>query len=162
MTPFAHRPRGAARVPLPFSAEQADRTLPLVRRIVRDLTEHHARWQDAVTGFEYATVASVADAPDADAERYQADAQRLAREIEGFLAELDALGVECRDPARGLVAFPGEREGSPVYFTWEPGAAAVSSPASANGTSNSEPSRPHDVAGNSSLASRSRSDGSRE
>jgi hypothetical protein len=162
VTPFARRHRGTSRVPLPYSAAQADRTLPLVRRIVRDLTEHHARWQDAVSGFEYATVGSLADKPDADAERFQSAAQLLAREIEGFLAELDSLGVECRDPARGIVAFPGERDGCAVYFPWEPGASTVSGPASANGTSISDPSRPHDAAANTSLASRSRSDGSRE
>lgn len=162
MPTFERGRRGTARVPLPYSESQANRTLPLVRRIVGDLVDRHARWQDAVTGFEYATIASLAEWPDADAERFQAVAQQLAREIEGLLGELDELGVECRDPARGIVAFPGERDGRADYFVWAPGDAAVAASASANGTSTSNPSRAQIAAGNSSLASRSRSDGSRE
>lgn len=162
MATFQRGRRGTPRVPLPYSETQANRALPLVRRIVSDLVERHARWQDAVTGFEYATIASVADVPDADAERFQATAQQLAREIEGFFAELDELGVECRDPARGVVAFPGERNGRADYFLWAPGDAVVTGSASANGTSTSIPSRAQVVGENRSLASRSRSDGSRE
>jgi len=162
MATFERGRRGTPRVPLPYSEMQANRALPLVRRIVGDLVERHARWQDAVTGFEYATLASLAERPDADAERLQAVAQQLAREIEGFFAELDELGVECRDPARGVVAFPCAREGRADYFVWAPGDAAVAASASANGTSTSNPSRAQVAGVNTSLASRSRSDGSRE
>lgn len=162
MASFERGHRGTPRVPLPYNEPQANRTLPLVRRIVGDLVDRHARWRHAVTGFEYATIASLAESPDADAERLQAAAQRLAREIEGLFAELDELGVECRDPARGIVAFPCERDGRAGYFVWAPGDAVVAASASANGTSTSNPSRAQVAAENTSLASRSRSDGSRE
>jgi len=162
MSALAHRARTAPRVPLPYDEATANRAVPLLRRIVRDLTTLHQLWQDAVTGFEYATIGSQADAADAEADRLQGEAQRLARDIEACLVELDHLGADCRDPARGTIVLPGMRDGAACYFVWAPGDTAVSVSASANGTSNSAPSRAQDVAGNTSLASRSRSDGSRE
>jgi hypothetical protein len=83
--------------------------------------------------------------------------------------ELDQLGVECRAFDTGLVIFPGERNGARARFVWRRGDAAVSEwsdydagSASEKGTSSSMPSRAQPVAGKTSLASRSRSDGSRE
>ena len=147
--------------PGPWTAEQADRALSLVRRIVGDLVACYAEWQDRVTRFEYATSRSRAEAPDAEADRLQREAQALAEQIEGFVRELDELGVECRALDTGVVDFPGELDGRPVYFSWKLGDAAVST-ASVNGTSISIPSRAQTTLGKTSFASRSRSDGSRE
>lgn len=108
-----------------WTAEQANRALPLVRRIVDDLTTCYAAWQDAVIRFEYATSKARAEAPDPEADALQQDAQKLAVEIEGFVRELDQLGVECRALDKGLLDFPGELDGRPVYFCWQKGEAAV-------------------------------------
>lgn len=108
-----------------WTAEQANRALPLLRRIVDDLTACYARWQEAVIKFEYATSKSRAEAPDAEADTLQEEAQRLAVEIEGFVRELEELGVECRALDTGLVDFPGELEGRAVYFCWQKGERAV-------------------------------------
>jgi hypothetical protein len=111
----------ASRVPLPYTAELANRALPLVRRIVDDVVRRYADWQDAVSRFEYATSRSSAGTPDAEADRLQSEAQALAVEIDGFVRELAQLGVECRDLAHGLVEFPGETG----TFQWRPGDAQV-------------------------------------
>ena len=110
---------------LPWTAERANRALPLVRRIVADMVACHVEWQDAVSAFEYATTRSSAAQPDADAERLQREAQAKAEEIQRFVAELEALGIECRALDTGLVDFPGERDGRPVYFCWQHGEPAV-------------------------------------
>jgi hypothetical protein len=152
-----------------YTEELANRALPLVRRIVDDLVMRYIDWQDAVSRFEYATTKSTATAPDPDAERLQAAAERMAAEIDSCVSELGELGVQVRAFDIGLVIFPGERDGAPARFVWRRGDAAVSEwrdydagSASANGMSSSMPSRAQPVAGKSSLASRSRSDGSRE
>jgi hypothetical protein len=152
-----------------YTEELANSALPLVGRIVDDLVARYAAWQSAVSAFEYATTKSTADVPDPDAERLQREAEQIAEEIEHHVHELDALGVECRAFDTGLVAFPAAGLGRPVWFWWKRGDRAVShSPdgaadsASAKGTSISMPSRAHPVTGNTSFASRSRSDGSRE
>jgi hypothetical protein len=153
----------------PYTEELANRALPLVRRIVDDLVHRYRDWQDAVSRFEYATTRSTAHSPDPEAEGLQAAAARLAEEIDACVGELDELGVECRAFDVGLVLFPGERAGTPVRYAWQRGEPSVcewrdygAGSVSANGTSSSMPSRAQPVAGNSSLASRSRSDGSRE
>lgn len=117
------RPTGAiaSRVPLPYSADQANRALPLVHRIVGDVVRHYADWQDAVSRFEYATSRSSSATPDAEADRLQHSAQLLATAIDGFVRELAQLGVECRDLAEGLVEFPGAEED----FQWRPGEKGV-------------------------------------
>ena len=151
----------------PYTVELANRALPLVRRIVGDLVSSYAKWQEAVSRFEYATTRSTAAAPDPDAERLQALAEEAAEEIEGFVRELDELGVECRAFEAGVVVFPGERGDERVELVWRSGEPSVRGPddydpASAKGISSSRPSRAHPVTGNTSFASRSRSDGSRE
>jgi len=75
-----------------FTVEEANRTLPLVGRIVEDLVRDHARWEDKVREFELATVGASPDHPDAIADLLQIEAQRLARDIEGYIAELNELG----------------------------------------------------------------------
>lgn len=101
-----------------FTIEEANRTLPLVSRIVDDLVRGHHSWEDKVREFELATVGSSPERPDAMAELLQLEAQRLAVEIEGYVAELTALGVVCKSMDTGLVDFPGLRDGRPVYFCW--------------------------------------------
>jgi hypothetical protein len=159
----------SAAPPKLYTEELANRALPLVRRIVEDLVMRFRDWQDAISRFEYATIKSTANAADPEAEAFQAEAARMAEEIEACVRELDELGVECRTFDTGLVIFPGLRDRAAVRFAWRRGDAAVSEwsdydagAASANGTSSSMPSRAQPVAGNTSRASRSRSDGSRE
>ena len=88
-----------------FTVEEANRTLPLVGRIVEDLVRDHARWEDKVREFELATVGASPDHPDAIAELLQIEAQRLARDIEGYIAELNALGVICKGMDTGAGGF---------------------------------------------------------
>jgi hypothetical protein len=153
----------------PYSEELANRSLPLVSRIVDDLVQRYSDWQDAVSKFEYATTKSTANAPDPEAEEFQAEAGRMATEIDAHVGELADLGVDCRAFDIGLVIFPGERNGVPARFVWRRGDALVSEwrdyvagSASEKGTSSSMPSRAQPVAGKTSRASRSRSEGSRE
>jgi hypothetical protein len=104
-----------------FTVEQANRMLPLVRRIAADIVRDYRRWQDAVAAFEVATAASTAEAPDARAAELQRDAQRYAADIDGYVRELAALGIECKSFDLGLVDFPGEVDGVPAYLCWKLG-----------------------------------------
>ncbi len=101
-----------------FTLEEANRTLPLVSKIVDDLVRGHRSWEDKVREFELATVGSSPERPDAMAELLQIEAQRLAVEIEGYIAELAELGVACKSMDTGLVDFPGLRDGKRVYYCW--------------------------------------------
>ena len=108
-----------------FTVEEANRTLPLVSRIVDDLVRDHANWEDKVREFELATVGSRPDHPDAIAELLQIEAQRLARDIEGYIAELKELGVVCKAMDTGLVDFRGQIDGRDVFYCWKLGEPSV-------------------------------------
>jgi hypothetical protein len=108
-----------------FTVEQANRTLPLVSRIVQDIVTQYGRWQDRVREFEVAAASARIDRPQPRAEALQHQVQELAREIEGYVDELTQLGVEFKGFDLGLVDFPGEMGGRPVYLCWKLGEPAV-------------------------------------
>ena len=108
-----------------FTVDQANRTLPLVRRIVRDIVETYAVWRGKVRDFEIATAPSRADRPSQPADELQREAERLAHEIQDCVGELQALGVEFKGFDLGLVDFPSEMEGRTVYLCWKLGEDAV-------------------------------------
>ena len=108
-----------------FTVEEANRTLPLVRRIVEDLVRDHRLWSEKVREFELATSGSSPDHPDVIAELLQIEAQRLAKDIESYIAELNALGVICKGMNVGLVDFRGQIEGREVFYCWKLGEPSV-------------------------------------
>ena len=108
-----------------FTLDEANRMLPLVRRIVEDLVNDHRRWQEKVNQFEIATVGSTPGNPDAMAELLQQEALRIAADIEGYVRELAALGVECKGLDAGLVDFPGEMDGESIYYCWKLGEPSI-------------------------------------
>ena len=108
-----------------FTVEEANRTLPLVGKIVADLVREHKLWEDKVAEFELATVGSSPEHPDAIAELLQSEAQRLARDIESYIAELNDLGVICKGMDTGLVDFRGQIDGHDVYYCWKLGEPSV-------------------------------------
>ncbi len=108
-----------------FTVEEANRTLPLVRRIVGDAVRDYWRWQDKVRQYEEVAANRVADVPSEEAERLEQEASQLAREIDGYIAEIRELGVELKGFDTGLVDFPGEVDGRPVLLCWQLGEESV-------------------------------------
>jgi hypothetical protein len=104
-----------------FTVESANRTLPLVRRIVEDLVREYTRWQQRLKECEIAA-AGVQSAQRAETAALQREVQTLAAGIEGLVEELASLGAEAKAPLdAGLVDFPGEIDGRPVYLCWRLG-----------------------------------------
>ncbi len=108
-----------------FTVEQANRTLPLVRRIVEDIVIGYGRWRVRIDEFEVASINSRPEARDARAEQLENEALALAAEIAGYEAELSQLGARCTDHGLGLVDFPAVIEGRPVDLCWRLGEPAV-------------------------------------
>ena len=108
-----------------FTPEQANRMLPLVSRIVRDIVGLHPLWLDKVSAYERVAAHQTPAAPDPRAGQLERELHSLATEIEACRRELDALGVSLKDPALGLVDFPGEIAGRPVWLCWRLGEPAV-------------------------------------
>lgn len=106
-----------------FSIDQANRMLPLVRRIVQDVVDEYGRWQEHVRALDVLAAGTRRDA--GEVERLQRDIQESARTIDRFVGELRDLGVEMKGMDVGLVDFPGEIEGRPVYLCWRLGEPSV-------------------------------------
>ena len=102
-----------------FTQEQANSTLPLVRRIVRDIVSLYPVWRDHVETYAVHAANASAEHPDPLAEQAAREVHRLAGEIEGCLRELADLGVEYKQPMdAGLVDFPASVDGQDVYLCW--------------------------------------------
>ncbi|HET9424129.1 MAG TPA: DUF2203 domain-containing protein [Gemmatimonadaceae bacterium] len=103
-----------------FTVEQANATLPLVRKIVEDIVRQYRVWNEKLN--EIDLVAASGRAGDAEiADRLANEAQSLAREIEGFRRELADLGIQIKDPGIGLVDFPSTMGNRPVFLCWRLG-----------------------------------------
>jgi hypothetical protein len=107
--------------PTLYTVDLANRTLPYVRRIVEDLVRDYARWRARVRAIEVAGPgARVAIADDAS-RRLQRETQALAADIQTSLAELAALGIECKSLDDGLIDFPALVDGAPAFLCWKVG-----------------------------------------
>ena len=102
-----------------FTVAQANATLPLVRRIVRDLLELHPRWRAAVVEFEVEQNGVSASGETAPSRAARLEAGRLAGDIESCLDELDQVGCVFKGFDTGLVDFPAMIDGREVYLCWQ-------------------------------------------
>jgi hypothetical protein len=108
-----------------FTVDHANRTLPLVRRIVADIVSEHRRWQEAIVELDLIVSGMRADLPDPRAVVLEREIQAIARDIDQFQAELDALGIQLKDRRIGLIDFPSEMDGRRVLLCWRLGEASV-------------------------------------
>lgn len=105
-----------------FTLEEAERTLPLVRRIVHDLTVEYPAWREAVARYEVLTGGARADWGETGEliearELVSSHAERINR----YLQELEAVGCVFKGFEAGLVDFYSLREDRPIFLCWRLG-----------------------------------------
>lgn len=108
-----------------FTVDQANATLPLVRKIVADVVREHAAWREKILELDLVASAEPAEADRSRVEQLEREVQARAREIAGFQRELGALGIELKDPRLGLIDFPSDMNGRRVLLCWRLGEADV-------------------------------------
>ena len=108
-----------------FTVDHANRTLPLVRRIVEDIVREHRAWQEAIVELDLLVSGVRADLPDPRATALERRIQALARDIEQFQGELESLGIQLKDRRIGLIDFPSEMHGRRVLLCWRLGEPSV-------------------------------------
>jgi hypothetical protein len=108
-----------------FTVDHANRTLPLVRRIVEDVVREHRRWQEAIVELDLLVSGVRADLPDPRANALEREIQSIAREIDVFQGELESLGIQLKDRRIGLIDFPSEMDGRRVLLCWRLGETSV-------------------------------------
>ncbi len=101
-----------------YTPELANRSLPLVRRIAADIQAAARRIQSAVEHLQ--------PAGSMRGER-QDELDGLRDRFAELVGELEALGVELKDPLTGLLDFRARRSGDhgEVYLCWRLGEDAV-------------------------------------
>lgn len=91
-----------------FTPDEANKTLPLVRKIVKDILDY---------SFELKTIS---DSISGDIEKNK-EAKYLIASIKGFIRELEEIGCHYKDWnfSVGLVDFPGIIDDEEVLLCWK-------------------------------------------
>lgn len=105
-----------------FTLAEANRTLPLVRRVVADIMAAYPAWKDLVA--QYELIAAHArpewgESPEQLSLKAEIDA--VAVKINGFLQELEQVGCEFKGFDEGLVDFHGRLEEREILWCWKIG-----------------------------------------
>ena len=104
---FSSRPRRR------FTLAQANRALPLVRRVVNDIVQT----REQATQLQLRLESSSAK----DQKRIQQDLDVAIDKLHTYLDELTEIGCELKDFQVGLVDFIGNHQGREVYLCWKLG-----------------------------------------
>ncbi|HYO08623.1 MAG TPA: DUF2203 domain-containing protein [Tepidisphaeraceae bacterium] len=97
-----------------FSLEQANRALPLVKRIVADIVRTHALASSYREALERTSGTKETAA-------VQRELDGSIDRLQDLVDELSDVGVELKDYETGLVDFVGRHDGRDVYLCWKLG-----------------------------------------
>jgi len=96
-----------------FSLDEANRALPLVKRIVGDIVKSHQRVNELETALAGASPKTQPIA--------QAEMDHLMERMQAYVDELASVGCQLKDPKIGLVDFLGSHEGRDICLCWKLG-----------------------------------------
>jgi hypothetical protein len=114
-----------------FSVDEANHALPLVRSIVSDIVTFYADFkarQDRLQSVKRRNSEGRGSMPaeyNEELVEMEADLHRDAEKLQGYIDELQSLGVELKDFSKGLVDFPGLIDGREVCLCWMLGESEV-------------------------------------
>ncbi len=109
-----------------YTVEEANRALPLVRAIVRDIVGLYGEVRtrrERLSAIERSHMA-VPERSDAFSEEVEDMENSLLEDFEQlkeYVDELSNLGLELKDPETGLVDFPSLQDGQEVRLCWQYG-----------------------------------------
>lgn len=103
-----------------FTLPEANRTLPLVKRIVADILQLYPEWKDMVAQYELIAAQARPEWGESQQQlELKARIDVLAAKINDFLGELGQIGCEFKDFDKGLVDFHGRLEEREVLWCWK-------------------------------------------
>lgn len=109
-------------MPRYFALQEANATLPLVRRIVADITAAYPKWRDLVARYELVAAQARPEwGESAEQIRLRSDIEAAARDIAGYLSELEQVGCVFKGFDQGLVDFYGQIDGRDIFWCWKVG-----------------------------------------
>jgi hypothetical protein len=110
-----------------FTVEEANRTLPLVRRVVGDIVDEYRRWRENV--YRYELIAASRGPGEAETEEQVALrglVDQSAQRINAYMEELALVGCVFKGFEEGLVDFYSKLGGRDVFLCWKLGEPEVS------------------------------------
>lgn len=105
-----------------FTLDEANRSLPLVRAIVQDMSELArgiAERRQRLRMLGFARRDGRMDPYLEELAEIEGQLDEEERRLDEFASELYELGVEPKNASEGLVDFPAERRGRIVYLCWK-------------------------------------------
>ncbi len=100
-----------------FTLAEANRSLPLVSRIVSDVVKTH----DQVTALQ----TSLDAAKSKDQQTLQTQLDRAVEHLQNYVEELHEVGCDLKDYQMGLIDFIGRHQGHDVCLCWKLGEETV-------------------------------------
>jgi hypothetical protein len=107
-----------------YTVDEANGMLPLLRSILRDITELAQELRernDRLSRVQVPTPKAIGDAHREELLEMQAELERGQERMREYEEELKSLNVELKDHMTGLIDFPCMLDGRPVFLCWRLG-----------------------------------------
>ena len=107
-----------------FTLAEANKTLPLVKRIVGDIVRAHGEAMKCQQQLE--KLAGTRDAKNSkDQQQIQSRLESAMTRLEDYVDELTEVGCDLKDYQLGLIDFTGRHNGHDICLCWKLGEAEV-------------------------------------
>ncbi len=104
-----------------FTVEEANRSLPLVSRIIEDVIEENDRLQELLPNLKEVRMRARRNPAAAEElNDLREEVATISARLEGYLKELGQVGCVFKGP-QGLIDFYSMRDGRPVFLCWRYG-----------------------------------------
>ena len=105
-----------------FTLPEANRTLPLVKRIVADITALYPEWRSLVSQYEVVAAQARPEWGESPEQvRLRTEIESVAKRIQEFLLELEQIGCVFKGFDDGLVDFHGKLDDRDIFWCWKQG-----------------------------------------
>ena len=109
-------------MPKYFTLSEANRTLPLVKRIVADITALYPEWRSLVSQYEVVAAQARPDWGESTEQvRLRSEIEVVAKRMQDFLHELEQIGCVFKGFDQGLVDFRGRLDEREIFWCWKQG-----------------------------------------
>lgn len=100
-----------------YTIDEANALVPAVRSVLLQLAVQRRRFAEAHAAL-HDHLGTDGSAPAQGTADHEATIAEVRAGMDALGQHLGALGIELRDIEMGLVDFPGERDGEPVWLCW--------------------------------------------
>lgn len=103
-----------------YTVEEAEKTLPFVQRIIRDIQFNFAEHETRLLERKKLPLSpSPGSAAEESAHKLENEMEHFEHEVVRFQRELEGMGIELKDYKLGLLDFYTRYDGKIVYLCWK-------------------------------------------